>query len=295
MNIKQLEAFLAIADHGSFAEAADRLNLTQSTISARIKELEQDLAVTLFDRSRRQVQLTPKGRELLDYAAQAVRLQSEIRQRIGSPQALSGVVRIGVAELIAVTWLPAFAARVRALYPGVTLQFEVAMNPSMVAGVREGDLDIAFVIHTQTQTGVELQARPLGTVPFAWMAGAGTELPPGPMAPEDLRHWPIIYQTADSYMNRLMSSLLFPGGAGRRGGTSCNSLAARRSLTMAGLGISLMPVMTAERDIEEGRLRLLPMDPPLVHVAYEAVCAVTSPAFGELMALAAEASTFLKA
>ncbi|RVT89647.1 LysR family transcriptional regulator [Rhodovarius crocodyli] len=293
MNIKQLEAFLAIADHGSFAEAADRLNLTQSTISARIKELEQDLAVTLFDRSRRQVQLTPKGRELLDYAAQAVRLQDEIRQRIGSQQALSGVVRIGVAELIAVTWLPAFAARVRARYPGVTLQFEVAMNPSMVAGVRAGDLDIAFVIHTET--GAELQARALGTVPFAWMAGGGTELPEAPMSPEDLRHWPIIYQTADSYMNRLMSSLLFPGGAGRRGGTSCNSLAARRSLTMAGLGISLMPVMTAERDIEEGRLRLLPMDPPLVHVAYEAVCAVTSPALGELMALAAEASTFLKA
>ena len=62
MNLKQLEAFLAIARHGGFIEAAERLNLTQSTISVRIKELEQDLGVLLFDRSRRQIQLTPKGR-----------------------------------------------------------------------------------------------------------------------------------------------------------------------------------------------------------------------------------------
>lgn len=53
MNLKQLEAFLAISRHGGFIEAAERLNLTQSTVSARIKELEQDLGVLLFDRSRR--------------------------------------------------------------------------------------------------------------------------------------------------------------------------------------------------------------------------------------------------
>ena len=138
MNLKQLEAFLAIARHGGFIEAAERLNLTQSTISARIKELEQDLGVLLFDRTRRQIQLTPKGRELLDYAAQAVALQREIKQQIGSPEAISGVFRIGVAELIAVTWLPKFVTTVRELYPAVTLQFEVTMNPAMLDGLRSG-------------------------------------------------------------------------------------------------------------------------------------------------------------
>jgi DNA-binding transcriptional LysR family regulator len=292
MNIKQLEAFLAIAKHGSFAAAADRLNLTQSTVSARIKELEQDLAVGLFDRTRRQAQLTLKGRELLDYAEQAVSLQREIRNRIGAPEALSGVVRIGVAELIAVTWLPHFTALVRERYPAVTLQFEVAMNPSMLIGVRLGDLDIAFMIHSEM--AADLQTRPLGTVPFAWMAGASFDVPTHAITIDDLRRWPIIHQSADSFMNQLMSSLLYPGGKGHRTGTSCNSLAARTSLTIAGLGISLMPLTTTERDIKEGRLRILPMNPSYVNVCYTAVCAVldASPALGVLMDLAVEASSF---
>lgn len=292
MSIKQLEAFQAIARHGSFVEAAERLNLTQSTVSARIKELEQDLATTLFDRSRRQIQLTPKGRELLGYAEQALALQREIKRRIGAPEALSGVVRIGVAELIAVTWLPRFTAMVRERYPAVTLQFEVAMNPSMVHGVRSGDLDIALIIQPERQT--ELQMRHLGTVPFAWMAGASFELPERDVTVEDLRRWPIIYQSVDSHMNQLMDAIMYPGGGGRRSGTSCNSLAARISLTAAGLGVSLMPRVTLERDIQEGRLRVLPMEPRHVEVSYSAICATSdsAPDFNLLMDLAVAASSF---
>lgn len=291
MNIKQLEAVLAIARHGGFAEAAERLNVTQSTISARIKELEQDLGVALFDRSRRQVQLTPKGRELLDYASRAVALQREIKQRIGLPEAISGVFRIGVAELIAVTWLPQFAASVRERYPAVTLQFDVTMNPAMLEGLRSGSLDLALMIHTGTAT--DLMARPLGDVPFAWMAGVDFPLPDRRLSLEELRRLPIIYQSADSFMNQFMSAMLYPEGNSRRSGTSCNSLAARVSLISAGLGVSLMPLMT----LETGRLRVVPTEPARVDVSYDAVCAraALSPALSTLMEMALEASTFTSA
>lgn len=294
MNMKQLEAFLAIARHGGFADAADRLNVTQSTISARIKELEQNLAVALFDRSRRQVQLTPKGRELLDYAAQAVALQREIKQRIGMPEAISGVFRVGVAELIAVTWLPNFVASVRERYPGVTLQFDVTMNPAMLEGLRSGSLDLALMIHTGSAT--DLLARPLGTVPFAWMAGADFELPQHTVTIEELRRLPIIYQSADSFMNQFMSSMLHPEGNSRRSGTSCNSLAARVSLIMAGLGVSLMPLITLESAPRKGSMRVVPTDPPHVDVAYDAVCAraASTPALRNLMEMAVEASSFVR-
>lgn len=292
MNLKQLEAFLAISRHGGFIEAAERLNLTQSTISARIKELEQHLGVLLFDRSRRQIQLTPKGRELLDYAAQAVALQREIKQQIGSPEAIAGVFRIGVAELIAVTWLPHFVASVREHYPAVTLQFEVTMNPAMLDGLRSGSLDMALMIHTGSAS--DLLARSLGIVPFAWMAGAGFKLPGGTMTVYDLRRMPIIYQSADSFMNQFMSSLLYPEGANRRSGTSCNSLAARVSLIAAGLGVSLMPLITLETAPGKRRLRIVPTDPPHVDVSYDAVCARTqsSPALRVLMDMAVKASSF---
>ena len=294
MNLKQLEAFLAIARHGGFIEAAERLNLTQSTISARIKELEQDLGVLLFDRTRRQIQLTPKGRELLDYAAQAVALQREIKQQIGSPQAISGVFRIGVAELIAVTWLPKFVTTVRELYPAVTLQFEVTMNPAMLDGLRSGSLDLALMIHTGSSS--DLLTRSLGTVPFAWMVGTDFKLPDGTSTLDDIRRLPIIYQSADSFMNHFMSSMLHPEGSSRRSGTSCNSLAARVSLITAGLGVSLMPLITLETAPGKGRLRIVKADPPYVDISYDAVCAKAqgSPAVRVLMDLAAEASSFNK-
>lgn len=292
MNIKQLEAFLAIARHGSFAEAAERLNLTQSTVSVRMKELEQELGVVLFDRSRRQVQLTPKGRELLDYADRAISLQREIRLHVGSPGAISGVVRIGVAELIAVTWLPRLAAMVRERHPGLILEFEVAMNPSMLSGVRSGDLDIALII--STDSAGDLRQRDLGRVPFAWMAGASFDLPNRMITIDDLRRWPIIYQGTDSFMRQFVNRLLHLSGRSQRTGTSCNSLAALTSLTIAGIGVSLMPLETSERDIKEGRLRILPMKPPRIDVGYAAVCteAANSPAVNALMDLAMEASTF---
>ncbi len=292
MNIKQLEAFAAIARFGSFAEAADRLNLTQSTISVRIKELEQDLGVALFDRSRRRVQLTPKGRELLDYADQAIALQLEIRRRVGTAEALSGVVRIGVVELIAITWLPRLAAMLHARYPALTLEFEVALNPSLLSWVRSGDIDIALVAGAGTEVG--LPTNSLGTVRFAWMAGATFDLPKRTVTAEDIRLWPVIYQGTDSYMSQLVASMLGLSGRALRSGASCNSLAALASLTMAGLGVSFMPLQTSERDIAEGRLRVLPMRPPHVEVGFAAVCATPhpSPAFEVLMDLAVEASTF---
>jgi len=292
MNIKQLEAFAAIARFGSFAEAADRLNLTQSTISVRIKELEQDLGVVLFDRSRRQVQLTPKGRELLHYADRAIALQLEIRRRIGTAEALSGVVRIGVVELIAITWLPRLAAMLHARYPALTLELEVALNPSLLDWVRSGDIDIALVAGAETEAGLPM--RNLGTVDFAWMAGATFDLPEHTITIEDIRQWPVIYQGTDSYMSQLIASTLKLGGRLRRSGTSCNSLAALASLTMAGLGMSLMPLQTSERDIAEGRLRIVPTRPPHIEVGFTAVCATPqpSPAFEALMDLTVEASTF---
>ena len=99
MNIKQLETFVWIVRLGSFAAAADRLYTTQSAVSMRIRELEQDIGIGLFDRTHHKARLTAKGKELLGYAEQLITLESEIRHRIGDPKTLAGVARVGVAEI----------------------------------------------------------------------------------------------------------------------------------------------------------------------------------------------------
>ena len=87
MNRKQLETFETIVRLGSFAAAAAKLNATQSTVSARIQELEESLCVQLFDRAQRKANLTTKGRELVSYAQTAIDLFSKIQHRVGNPQA----------------------------------------------------------------------------------------------------------------------------------------------------------------------------------------------------------------
>ena len=119
------------------------------------------------------------------------------------------------------------------------------------------------MIHTGS--AMDLLARHLGIVPFAWMAGADFDLPDRRMTVAELRRLPIIYQSADSFMNQFMSSMLYPEGNSRRSGTSCNSLAARVSLIMAGLGVSLMPLMT----LETARAALLARQTGVLRAAVE--------------------------
>src|SRR3546814_8109277 len=81
---------------------------TQSTVSMRISELEHRFGVALFDRAHRKVRLTSRGEELLGYTERLLQLTSEIQERIARPEMVSGMVRIGVAEVVAQTWLAAF-------------------------------------------------------------------------------------------------------------------------------------------------------------------------------------------
>ena len=100
MNFKQLETFYWAVKLGSFSSAAQRLNSTQSTISMRIIELERDLGVELFDRTQRSARPTAKGRDLLQYAEEALRLSQEMQQQMLEAQEALGdkTVEISAGE-----------------------------------------------------------------------------------------------------------------------------------------------------------------------------------------------------
>src|SRR5947208_10984031 len=117
--LKQLEAFYWAASVGNFQSAASRLNTTQPAISNRIQELERVLGVELFDRSTRTARLTPKGRQLLDYADRMLRLNAELQDRIGEKRVLGGIVRLGVVDAVALTWLPDLIFRLNDTYEGL--------------------------------------------------------------------------------------------------------------------------------------------------------------------------------
>lgn len=292
MNIKQLETFLEIARCGSFTAAADRLNATTSTLSARIQELEQDLGVTLFDRSQRRIRLTTKGRELQIYAERAITACAEIRMRVGSGDALSGLVRLGVAELVAVTWLPAFVDLIHRSYPRLTLELQVSLTADLQHLMSNGEIDVALM--PGTRFDAHFATRSLGHVRFAWMAGRALDLPERRIEPADFRSVRVLSLGKNSFHHRTVEHWLRERGDEPRAVDLCNSMGAVASLTQAGVGVSLLPIQCYQAEIASGELRVLETCPEGPNVEFFSVYSTdTTTSMPRLVAdIAKRVSTF---
>lgn len=269
MNIKQLEAFVWIVRLGSFSAAAERLYTTQSTVSARIQELEEAIGVSLFDRSHHRARLTPKGQELIPYAERLLALTSEIRHRVGDPAALAGVARVGVAELIAITWLPDLANAVHDKYPGVTLELTMGLTNALIANLREGDLDLALIPGPVVEPN--LASESVGKVEFAWIAGRSFETRAKVLTPEDLQGMPIISLSEESHHYRTIEHWFSSNNACFNVSTRSNNMNVAASLALAGLGIAYLPPLAYRNEIAQGKLRVLKTRPKLPEVEFFAV------------------------
>ena len=147
MEIRWLEAFVAVAEELHFGRAAARLQLAQSPLSQTIRKLERELGVTLFDRSTRSVALTPAGEALLPHAH---RVFEELELARQSTRAVSGVfygtVSVGFSGALNHLTLPPLTRAVRQRYPEVTLKLVGrVMTRDGVEQVERGALDLAFV------------------------------------------------------------------------------------------------------------------------------------------------------
>lgn len=292
MNIRQLETFAVIVRLGSFSAAAAYLNSTQSTISARIQELEGDLGVSLFDRTQRRAHLTAKGRELLILAEKAVAIFTEIKHRVGAPEAISGVVRLGVSELVALTWLPGLTAIIGERYPSLRLELDVALTHSLLNRLRSAEIDIALIPGSGFDP--DLRSLSLGSVSFAWMASGSTALPNRVLKPQDLACFRILSLGPHSIHHRTVTAWLNLQREERQPVAICNSMAVVASLTAAGYGVSLLPLTHYRAEIVTGSLRVLETEPGGSSVEFFAVYSTRQPAIiPQIVAeLACEASTF---
>ncbi len=135
MNLKQLEAFVEVAEKNSFSKAAKSLYLTQPTVSAHISALEKELGSRLLIRNTKEVELSESGKRLYEYAKQIVLLTAQIEQEFGKKEKRGGkaTVTIAASTVPAQYLLPNILMRFRSLYP--MEQFRIFESDS--AGVVE--------------------------------------------------------------------------------------------------------------------------------------------------------------
>ncbi len=137
LDFELLRTFVAVADCGGFHRAAERLNVTQSTVSQQIKRLELETKHPLFRRTTRSVALTDEGEMLLGDARRLLQLEEAARQRLAAPR-LSGAVRLGVVEEVAGGSLPSALGRFAALHPGVKLEVQIGVSAVLIEQLNAG-------------------------------------------------------------------------------------------------------------------------------------------------------------
>ncbi|SDU11886.1 LysR family transcriptional regulator [Jiangella alkaliphila] len=146
MELRHLEHFVAVAEEGHFTRAAQRLIISQSGLSASIRTLERELGAALFHRNTRQVSLTEAGRALLAESRRALASVEAAREAVAAVNGLlRGTVRIGAEQCLGAVDVPGLLARFRAAHAGVEVRLDQAGSARLLADVRAGVLDVAFV------------------------------------------------------------------------------------------------------------------------------------------------------
>lgn len=272
MNLQQLTTFHWVAKLGSFTDAAAKLHTGQSTVSMRVGELEQELGVRLLDRSSRRIRLTPKGRDLLRYAEEIGILIDEIRHHIGEAGQISGSLRLGVAELVALTWLPDLVAALNARYPRVEVDLDVGLSVRLQDDLAAGALDL--VILPMPFVGkARMAAASVGSTRFVFMASPELALPDKVMSPRELQQWPVITLGPSSVISDLQDTWFQTRGARPLRLDRSNSMEVSAKLVRSGLGISLLPLDFYRDDVERGLMRVVDVEPALPEIEFFAVTA----------------------
>jgi DNA-binding transcriptional LysR family regulator len=243
LSVKQLEAFMAVVDGGSFQAAARRLHASQPAISRRIAELEQSLGVRLFERTTRTCHLTPHGRLLVPHGRNVLRDLGDISAAVAEPASVVGLVRIGLVETIALTKLPDLLARLARDYPGLRPEIEVDVTSALVQRLLAREIDVAILVAPVAEP--ELNTEPLWDMELAWFGAASRHASNRKLVLDDLADECVLLHTRSGH-GSIVRRWFREAGLRPRRVVGCSSLAALIRVVESGFGIGLLPRASVE-------------------------------------------------
>ncbi len=145
-SLKQLRYLVALSDHLNFTRAAESCFVTQSTLSAGLKELEKVLGTQLVERDRQTVLMTPTGQALVEPARAIVTATQDLAElTVNVTEPMTGLLRLGVIPTIAPFLLPSSLRLLRERYPNLRLALREDLTASLLSRVKAGQLDFALI------------------------------------------------------------------------------------------------------------------------------------------------------
>jgi LysR family transcriptional regulator, flagellar master operon regulator len=157
MDTELARTFLTVIAAGNFITAAERLHVTQSTVSSRIHSLEDQLGCKLFVRNKAGAALTAAGRQFQKHAVTLVRTAEQARHEVGVPKGFRASLtiggRFGLWEELLLEWIPLMRARA----PDVSVRAEIAVEAEIMQGLVEGRVDIGVMYTPQSRPGLKVE------------------------------------------------------------------------------------------------------------------------------------------
>lgn len=264
MDLKQLRAFVTIAETGNLTRAAELLHLVQPAVSRQLRLLEDDVGAQLFRRERHGMALTDAGRALLTHARRALleldRGRAELR---GSAQEPAGIVTVGLLPstvgVLASTLVHAVAAR----HPRIGLRIAVGYAGTLQQWLEGGEIDSAIVYGVERAS--RLSSQPLLAEPL-WVAGPASAglRPEAPVPLAQLAGRPLVLPNGPQGLRTLLDHACAMAGVELSAAAETNAMEAQKSLVLGGHGWTVLPPIAFAPEREAGLLSGAPLGEPRI-------------------------------
>jgi LysR family nitrogen assimilation transcriptional regulator len=264
MDLKQLRAFLTVADTGNVTRAAELLNRVQPAVSRQLRLLEADVGAELFQRERHGMVLTGAGKALLVYARRAMLELDRARAEIGGS-------RDGVAGLVTVGLLPStcdlisspLVRAVADIYPGIRMRIAMGYAGDLHQWLETGDIDAAVLYGVEREPNIE--ATPLLEEPL-WVVGPRsaklTRRKPVPLA--GLRGKPLILPSGPRGIRTLVDHACVMANVELTIVAETNAMSIQKSLVLGGHGLTVLPPIAFAAELADKRLTAAPLLEPRI-------------------------------
>jgi len=267
MEFRQLKTFQTVATLLSFNRAAEVLNYAQSTISAQIRALEEDLDVKLFDRLGKRVILTEAGERLSQYARKILDIEAETFAEVKGRTQSQGALTIRVPQTIGNSYLPEVLAEFRCRFPGVSLHFHTCAFHSLEHELQTGVTDLAFLL-AESINSASLEAEPLSFERLLMVSNVGHHLAQkSKVSIGELAGESIFVPIADCGYRMMFEQMLTKAGLEPLALLEFNSIEMLKACLIRGSGVTMIPEITVRAEIDRGELSVLQWEDPHMETA----------------------------
>lgn len=254
MDLQRLQTFRTVATLMNFNQAAQVLHYSQSTVSAQIKTLENEIGILLFKRTGKTISLTDAGAKMLVYAEKLLAIKEEAVAEITGKNPTSGLLTIRMPQTIAAHYLPRLLCEYQPRFPGVKLDITSCALHSLEHELHIGTVDLAFLF-ADTISAKNLEAEVLRIEPLTVVTHPGHPLAARKTAHfQDLEGQVLLFPKNDCGYRMVFEEALVTERVTPATIIEMNSIEAIRQTIKAGIGVTVIPELAVRADIDAGAM-----------------------------------------